>query len=164
AGVAGYLKTQTVDIGDRVRKGQVLATIAVPELEKQVKQYTKALAQACARVSQMKAHVAYARAELKTAEAAIVQAEANRKSACAPGRFREKQLKRMRDLYASRSIDERLVDESEERCEAALEAEHAATAAVSTANAQKASALAKIEQAEADVVEAEAQVEVAQAQ
>src|SRR5262245_40424653 len=34
AEVSGYLKTQTVDIGSRVEKGQVLATIDVPELDK----------------------------------------------------------------------------------------------------------------------------------
>src|SRR5262245_21679968 len=34
--VSGYLKTQTVDIGSRVQKGQVLATLDVPDLEKLV--------------------------------------------------------------------------------------------------------------------------------
>src|SRR5436189_3460366 len=52
AAVSGYLTTQTVDIGDRVKKGQLLAEIDVPELEKQVKQYRAALAQANAKVSQ----------------------------------------------------------------------------------------------------------------
>ena len=32
-------ETQTVDIGDRVKRGQVVATVDVPELEKQVQRY-----------------------------------------------------------------------------------------------------------------------------
>src|SRR5947209_13150493 len=34
--VSGFLKKLNVDIGDRVKRGQVLATIDVPELEKQL--------------------------------------------------------------------------------------------------------------------------------
>src|ERR1700682_4864416 len=49
AGVSGYLKTQSVDIGDRIRKGQVLAQVDVPELEKQVQRYAAMVEQARAR-------------------------------------------------------------------------------------------------------------------
>ena len=43
--VPGYLAEQKVDIGDRVKEGQVLARIAVPELEKKVEQQAASLAQ-----------------------------------------------------------------------------------------------------------------------
>src|SRR5262249_6417768 len=73
------------------------------------------------------------------------------------------QLSRMQDLFALKSIDERLVDESQERFEASMESVRSAHAAVATANAQVAATDAKIEQARADILEAEAQVEIAKA-
>src|SRR5262249_25067335 len=115
AGVSGYLKNLTVDIGDRVRRGQVLAQVAVPELEKQVPRHASALEQARARVQQMKARVASAQAELEAVRAAVVQAEATVRSKAAELRFREQQLRRMKDLFALKSIDERLVDEKTEQ-------------------------------------------------
>jgi RND family efflux transporter MFP subunit len=164
AAVSGYLKQQTVDIGDRVKRDQVLLKVDVPELEKQVQRYTSLLDQARARVNQMRARVASARADKQAAQAAVVQAQATAKSAAATLRFRQQQLQRMKDLFALQSIDERLVDEKTEQRDAALEAERAAQAAVLTANAQVAAAQAKIDQAEADVVEAEAEVKVARAE
>lgn len=163
AGVAGYLKSQTVDIGDHVKRGQELARVDVPELEKQVQRHASAVDRARAVVQQMKARVASAKADLLAANAAVVQAEAIFKSKGAELRFRQKQLERMRDLFAQRSIDERLVDEKQEQRDAAAETENAARAAIATTRAQVAAANAKIQQAESDVVEAEAEVKVAQA-
>jgi RND family efflux transporter MFP subunit len=162
--VSGYLKVQNVDIGDRVKRGQVLATVDVPELEKQVQRDVSALEQARARVQQMEARVATARADLEAARAAVVQAEAGYKSAGAARRFREQQLKRMQSLFKLESIDERLVDEKTEQRDAALEAERAAYAAILTSKAQEAAAAAKIRQADADVLEARAEVKVAQSE
>lgn len=164
AGASGYLAVQTVDIGSPVHKGQLLAKIAVPDLDKQVQQAAAVLAQSRARVLQMQAHTASALAEVESAKAAIVQAEATKKSAHAQREFRGKQYGRMKALYAKQSIEERLVDEAEDHFTASVEAENAATAAISTTQAQKAAAVAKVEQAKADVAEAEAQVGVSQAQ
>ena len=161
--VSGKLLIQTVDIGSRVKEGQLLAKIDVPELEKQVKQYKAALLQADARVSQMEARVATAKADLLAKKAKIKQAQANIKSASAWLRFRKKQFERMQSLLAARAIDERLVDEHQERYEAAIESENAALAALDTAKAEEAAAEANIKQAEADVAEARAEVQVDEA-
>src|SRR6185437_7450605 len=45
ARVDGYLHQRFVDIGDIVHKGQVIATIETPELDKQVETATNAIAQ-----------------------------------------------------------------------------------------------------------------------
>jgi RND family efflux transporter MFP subunit len=163
AAVSGYLKSQDVDIGIRVKKGQLLAKIDVPELEKEVKQYRATLSQAKARVSQMEARVSTARADLLARKAKIKQAQASIKSASAWLRFRKKQFERMQSLLAAKAIDERLVDENQERYEAAVESENAAMAALDTARAEEAAAEAGIKQAEADVMEAKAQVQVDEA-
>jgi len=163
AKVSGFLKTQKVDIGDRVKKDEVLAVVDVPELEKQVERDKAAVEQARSKVSQMKARVTVAQADLEAAKAAVIQAEANAKSAAAWVRFRGLQHQRMKDLFASRSIEEKLVDESKERYEASVETEQAAQAAIATTKAKVTAGAAKIMQAQADVAAAQAEVQVAQA-
>ncbi len=164
AKVSGFLKNQPVDIGDRVKKGQLLAELDVPELDKMAQRSEAGVEQSLAKVEQMKARVVSVRAEREAAKAAVVQAEANAKSAAAWVRYRSKQLARMKDLHASKSIDERLVDETMERSEAAVETERSSVAAITTARANVDSVDAKILQAKSDVVAAESEVKVARAE
>jgi HlyD family secretion protein len=164
AGVSGYLKTMKVDIGDAVTKGQVLAVVDVPELEQQVHRYASMLDQARARVLQTQARVTSCKAELDEAKTMVPQAEATAKSKAAELRFRQKQLERMKDLFATKSIDERLVDEKMEQRDAAKEAEIAANEMIISIKARVASTAAKVQQAQADEQEANAEVKVAQAE
>jgi HlyD family secretion protein len=164
AKVPGFLKTQTVDIGDRVKQGQVLAVVDVPELDAQLERSHAARDHARSQVLQMKARVNSAEADLDAADSAVVQAEATAKSSAAWVRYRALQHKRMKDLFATRSIEEKLVDESKERYEASVETEMAAKAAVVTTKSKVVAAKAKIRAAEADVAEAEADVRVMQAE
>ena len=60
----GYVRKRNVDIGDRVRQGQVLAEIDTPELDQQV--------------SQARAVVAQARQQMAQTQASLLQAEAQR--------------------------------------------------------------------------------------
>jgi RND family efflux transporter MFP subunit len=63
AKVAGYVQSIKVDVGDRVREGQLLATLEIPEMEDE-------LAKAGASVHQADAEVVTARDELRRAESA----------------------------------------------------------------------------------------------
>lgn len=63
AKVAGYLKTISVDVGDRVRKGQVIATLEIPEMRDD-------LARAAAAIEQANAEMTRAEDEVRRAEAA----------------------------------------------------------------------------------------------
>lgn len=164
AKVPGFMKKQNVDIGDRVKAGQVLAILDVPELETQLKRGNAILAQARSRVVQMKARVNSVTAEHDASNAAVTQAEATAKSSAAWVRFRQKQHLRMKELFALKSIDERLVDESKERYEASIESELSSKAAILTSKAQVVAFAAKIESAQSDVAFAEAEVEVAEAE
>jgi RND family efflux transporter MFP subunit len=164
AEVSGYLKKQTVDIGDRVKKGQVLAEIDVPELEKQVEKWAASVQQAQARVQVMEASKKRAEAEWEAAKAQIPQSEAALAAAQAMSRFRQKSLRRIEDLFRQASVDERLVDEKEDQRDAALATERAAAEGVVSAKCQEVAARAKIDQAKADVADAQAKVLVAQAE
>ena len=170
AKVSGYLSkfrvidNRPLDIGDRVKAGDVLAIVAVPEIVAQARRNTAAVDLADARVKQMEAKVKIAEADRDAAEAQIGYAEANAKASTALLAFRAANLKRMKALFEKTSIDEGVLDESVLRHEAARESENAARAAVVTAKAQVSSCAAKILLAKADVGEAQAQVKVAQAE
>lgn len=62
AKVAGYIRKMNVDIGDRVHKGEVLATLDVPELTAQVAGATAGVAQVREQISRAKSEVARAQA------------------------------------------------------------------------------------------------------
>jgi RND family efflux transporter MFP subunit len=63
AKVSGYIREINVDIGDRVREGQVLATLEIPEMQDDV-------TRAAAAIQESSAELATARDELQRAESA----------------------------------------------------------------------------------------------
>jgi len=163
AKASGFLREQNVDIGDKVKRGQVLAVIAVPELDKQLQRNEASVEQAKCRVKQMEARVTSAEADHEAAKAGIIQADAAHRSAEAWVRYRQQVYERMKQLHASNSIAEKLVEEKKEQYEASLETERATKAAIATATANVAATAAKIKQALADVTGAESEIKVAQA-
>src|SRR5579872_6353278 len=62
--VSGYLARQTVDIGDHVKAGQVLAEIAAPEYQEELDRAHAALAEARSQVKLTEAQVKTAQADL----------------------------------------------------------------------------------------------------
>jgi RND family efflux transporter MFP subunit len=68
AKISGYVRKWNVDIGDRVKKDQVLAELDVPEMVVDVKQKEAAVGQAEAQVKQARAAVGTARAQLARAK------------------------------------------------------------------------------------------------
>lgn len=164
ARASGYVAEQTVDIGSRVKKGDLLARIAVPELEKQVERDAARVTNARAKVKQMEAHLVAAQAEAKAAEAAVTLAKSTVRAKASFRQYREKQLTRMKELARERALEARVVDEQEEFYQSAVEAENAAKEGVNTATERATFARAKIDQASADLDEAKAGVEVATAE
>lgn len=163
ARVSGFLKAQSVDIGDKVKKGQLLAELDVPELEEELQRYRAQLGLAEAQLKQRDAAIKTAIADADVAEMTVRQAEAEVGRAVAARTFREKQYNRMKDLRGMKAIDERLVDEKQDEYEAATSAAEAAEAKVATTKSQVASNQAKVVEARADYEEAKARVAVAQA-
>jgi RND family efflux transporter MFP subunit len=65
----GYVRRRLVDIGDRVRPGQLLAEIQTPELDQEIRQARAAIEQSRAAALQARAAVAQAQANFKLADA-----------------------------------------------------------------------------------------------
>ena len=162
AKVSGFLGTQAVDIGAVVKRDQVLAEIASPELEKDVDEAAAAVEQARARATLAEARVATAQAEREAVAASVAQAEADIDQHVARRSLNEKQLERIKGLYARDAIQKGIVEEQQHDLDSALAAERSARVAVLTARAQLAAAAAKIHQALADVAEAKSAVALAE--
>jgi HlyD family secretion protein len=163
AKVSGFL-IETLDIGARVSKGQVLARISVPEYEKQVDKDNASVNRAKAKVKQMEALLTAAKADAKASRQLIAQAKIELKSKTAYRTFRAQQLKGLTDLLKRDAIEAWKVDAENDRYEAAFEAAEAAREAITTAELKSETAIAKIAQAEADIENAKAEVEVAKAE
>lgn len=164
AKVSGFLVEQNADIGSVVRADDVLARIAVPEFEKQVKKDAAEVKRAEARLVQMTAAIATAEADLGSATAQIAFAKAEQKSKTAYRAYREKQRARITELVDQKAIERKLADEQEDQYEAAVGAEIAAGESVNTAKQKEAAARAKVEQTKADLKYADAELAVAKAQ
>ena len=161
--VSGYLKSQTVDIGSRVKQGEILAEIDIPREQQVVAEAAALVDQARAQALQMEAKVKAMEAERETVAATVAQTESDIDQYVANRRLAESQLTRVRGLYERSAIEKRLVDEQERELEAAVVAERTSRLAVLTARARLLGADAKVDQARADVAEAKAAVGVAEA-
>jgi RND family efflux transporter MFP subunit len=168
ARASGYVKDYgnepMPNIEDKVKKGQVLAVLDVPDLDKLVQHHTAIQAQANAKVKQLEARVKTEQAEWEAAKQAKKQADANIESAKAWEKYRKDKLTRHEVLFKSKAIPQTLLDEIQEAYEAAVATRLAAVAGKDTAEAQEKTHASKVEQAKADVMEAEAGVKVAKAE
>jgi HlyD family secretion protein len=163
AKVSGYLKEQTVDIGDRVKKGQLLATIDDPEVIKEVARAKAQLELSKAQVAQAQARLSSAIASKAAVEAQVAVAEAEVMRTTYDHNYRQKEYVRIAELVKQKAVDQKLFDEQQERLGASSAAVQSALATVSATKAQVLEAEAKIEQARADLLSSKANVEVDQA-
>ena len=142
AKTSGYVTEVNADLGDRVKKGQVLAVIDVPELQKE-------LAAAKATVVAKQELAKAAGAAVEQAQTAIEVAKRQQAGANAELHLAETTLKRQEELFAGKAATSQQIDEARARAELAR-----ASAGVSEA---------KIAAAEADLTAARANEAVAKA-
>jgi HlyD family secretion protein len=164
AKVSGRLKTLKVDIGDRVKKGDLLAEIEIPELEAQAARNKAKVDDAQAKLKQAEAQKTEAEAEARAADAAVKLAGTIVKAKTAFREYREKQLNRIKDLVAKGAEDKRLQDEQEDYYLSALEAENGAKEKVLAEQERATAARVKIQRVEADINAAKADIAVAEAE
>jgi HlyD family secretion protein len=163
AKAAGYVSQVNVDIGDRVKKGQVLAKLWIPEMDQERLQKASLVDDARAAVEQSKASIAAAAAAVGAAEAKLAIARAAISANEAEVTFRRSEHARMEKLVASRSMNEAILDEKLNQLGSAESALDGARANVQSAQANVRVAQTRQRQAEADLARAEAQLKLTEA-
>lgn len=163
AKVSGYLKEQYVDIGDRVKKGQLLAVIDDPEVDKAVDQAQASLDQSLAKVKVAEARVRSAQAAKEAAEAMVKVSDSMVVAKESNQHLQTIQLTRIAGLVAGNAVEAKLQDEQKDRKDVAIADVGVARAEVLSARAQVISKDALVQEAQADLIEARANVELAQA-
>jgi HlyD family secretion protein len=163
AKVAGYLRNQVVDIGDTVKRDQVLAEIYAPEVDIEVKQAQADVDKAKAQVQVQTAEVKAAEADVKDAEVKVEQAQADLQNAVAMLKLRKEQYQRVKRLAELKSVEQELADEKMEAQQAAQSKELVQRKAIATAQVAVQTAKAHQAAAEAKLADAKAQVAVREA-
>ncbi len=161
--VAGIVKSVSVDVGDRVKRGQVLVELDAPDIQLELKQKMAMVEQAKAETNQARSSIRAAKAVFDASKALVLEAEAGVQGARANREARKKQVERAKGLWAAKAIDSSVRDEAQEILEAAQSGLAATEAKWQAAKATVEEATAKIVRAEADVQVALAHAAVAEA-
>jgi RND family efflux transporter MFP subunit len=160
AKVAGYVSDIAVNIGDRVKKGQTLATVDVPELDAELARRKALLDSAEADQKQAEAMVRVALAKRASADTKKAEAFAGLRRADADLARWEAELARVAQLVRESAMTVGLLDETKNKQAAAVAARDEARARQNSAESGLVEADAGVDKARSDVAAAAARVEV----
>ncbi len=164
AKVSGYVRSLAVDIGDKVKKGQVLAELDVPEVEAELQQKRALVEQAEADRKQAEAAVRVAEAAVASAKAKGTEVQAGIRRTEADVARWQAEFGRIEQLVRESAVTRSLLDETRSKQSAAQAARDEVRAQVTSAEAAQVQAVAEADKARADVVSAAARVDVAKAE
>ena len=162
--VSGFIKHYYVDIGQQVKKGDLLVEIFVPELVESHQQTVAQVELDRKMVEQSQQLVLVAQSKHQTAIAQLAEAKAN------VGKYQadivrwESEVQRLTKMVEQRVVDREVLDETQKQLSSSRAARDAALAAVSAREAAEVSAQADVGKARIDVETAKAQVAVAEAE
>lgn len=163
AKVSGFIKKLYADIGQQVKKNELLAEIFVPELDEDHQRKVAEVELDKKQVDQAKQLVVVAESKLQTAIAQVAEAKAD------VGKYEaeivrwESEVQRLTKMVEERVMDRQVLDETKKQLASSRSARDAAEAAVAARDAARASAEADLGKAKIDVETAMAQVNVAEA-
>ncbi|ODU00269.1 MAG: hypothetical protein ABS79_03675 [Planctomycetes bacterium SCN 63-9] len=161
AKLGGYVERVVVDIGDSVRKGQVLAELRVPETEADLKQRRAAVKQAEAERKQSEAAAEVAQAGVESAQARVQEIESGMKRSGADVSRWQAEFARVEQLARERALVGSLVDETRSKLRAAEAGLDEVRAKVRSGQASLAEAKAALDKARSDVEAAISHIDVA---
>jgi RND family efflux transporter MFP subunit len=161
--INGYVEELLVDIGDRVRKDDVLLKLWVPEMKDDLRQKEALLRQAEAEVRQAAAAVRASEAAVLTAVARVREVEAGIERAEAEYQKWKAEYSRVSELATGGSVTKKLVTETASQLGAADAARQEAKARVDSAEAALNQSRSNVDSAKADEGAAAARQGVAEA-
>jgi multidrug efflux pump subunit AcrA (membrane-fusion protein) len=161
--IAGYVDKYRYNIGDRVKAGDVLLEMWIPDLVEQVAQKSAAVKRYEVQIRVTESSARAAEAKLETAKARVTSAEAGVKRAHASYVRWESEYKRLEKLVGQRVLDVQVRDETYRQFEEATAAVDQAQAMVSEMISARDQAVADLQKARVDVEAARADLEVARA-
>ena len=159
----GFILKWDVDIGDRLKKDELLATLFIPELEQEFNLKKAQVLMDRALVDQAHKLVEVAGANLKAATAKVAEAKADVGQFDALVRRWDSEVGRQTTMVADRVIDRQILSESRRQLESSQASREAAEAAVATAEAVEMARRADLDKSNVDVGVAGARLKVAQA-
>ena len=151
AKTSGYVNKLNVDIGSRVRKGDVLLTIDVPEMHDELRQHEALLGVKLATVEALKAKVVQA-------QLAIQASQADQKRVEAELALSQITYDRKAELFLGKAIPAQELDDVKSQLQVSKARLLTAQAAVASAEGAKLAAEADEKAAQADAALAEAEV------
>lgn len=163
ARVSGSVDNVAVDSGDRVKKGQVLATLAVPEIELELRQKKALLTQAKVEIDLVRRSVQAARSAVDSLKLSIRAAEADLNVAKAKYAISQAELEEAEKAHRLQQVGKNAVLIARSHLEAAKALQAVAEAKIEAAKANVQESEAKQARTETTMRVAEAKLEIAEA-
>ncbi len=159
--ITGYVEKWYVDIGDTLKKGQLLTDLYVPELQARYRQKKAEVKLSQERVRLAQRMVEVAESNVQVASADVAQAKADVGKYQASVERWESEVARLSKIIDV--VNSQVLEESKKQLQANRAAFRAAEAAVKSAQARELARKSDLAKAKEDVEAAQAQVEVDQA-
>ena len=160
--IAGYVSKLNVDIGDRVKKGDIVAELWIPETLDELKQKEASVAQAAAEVTQSQKLLKVAEASVARAQANLSVSEATRKKAAADYVRWKADFDRSKQLLAKDAVSSQEFEQITNQLHTAEAAELETEAGILAAKAALLESQAQRDKSESDVEVARSRQGVAQ--
>jgi HlyD family secretion protein len=163
AKISGYVQKVNVEIGARVRKGDILAELWVPEMDEELRQKEALIAQARIEVKQAEKALRVTTAGLQTAQSLVTETKASLKGARAECERWNSEYNRFEKLASRDVVDKQSRDEVRNQFKAAEAACELAEAKIRSAEAAWNEVEARRDKGETDLEAARNRQQVAEA-
>ncbi|MGA2062912.1 MAG: efflux RND transporter periplasmic adaptor subunit [Thermoguttaceae bacterium] len=161
--VSGFIKQFNVDIGQEVKKGDLLAEIFVPELDEDHQRKMAQVGLDKSQVDQAQQLVVVAESNIQMAIAQLDEAKANVGKSQAEVIRWESEVKRLTQMVQEKVVDKDVLTETQRQLDSSKAARDAALAAVAAREADRVTSEANLGKAKIDVETQKAKVKVSEA-
>jgi multidrug resistance efflux pump len=161
--ISGYVEKYRFNIGDRVKKGDVLIDMWIPDFVEQHAEKSATVKMAEVQIHVAEATLRAAEARVETAKARVASANAGVKRAEASYTRWDSEYKRLETLVTQRVLDVQVRDETYRQFQEAAAARDQAEANVSEAVSAHVQSVADRDRAKVEVESAQVQLQVASA-